>query len=140
RVSLLAVAVFGFVGGAFGQADLNGPTDTDLKAAYCLGSRSVQVAALRRWCDSLSVSDPSSVSDCRDQEWKSQADLDQLESYLLARGYALNDAEPLAISQQRRQGSHDNVACGRSMEAQGRIKQQCVDNCLVGQTECVDNC
>jgi hypothetical protein len=110
-------------GGAVAQD--SGPTDADLKAAYCL---SVIQISWRRECTAV-LSDPS-VEELRKKRCHDdQTNVERLKDYLVARGYLVGKKDPTPTILAGNRGSADFKDCVYSTQPVNPEEVACLVKC-----------
>jgi hypothetical protein len=110
----------------------NGPTDTDLRAAYCMGVDISRAADWRSLCEG------SALAECQTEQAKISSDHARLYSYLFARGYFLPQSyQPLLlIAVPESRGETDYWDCLRAVKEVASSALPCQSRCTSFDQKC----
>jgi len=113
-------------------------SDTELRAAYCMGVANQRLEALKTIAQSFA---PNSATRAPvdNRITGETAERDRLRDYLLSKGYLTTDRDPLPIAIAQRRAASDANDCVNSTTPQ---QQLCAANCLKtpDAEACVEKC
>lgn len=115
---------------AIAQASQDGPTDSDLRAGYCLKVKQDKLAWLRP-CESATQAGINAAVRAGYQKTcdNVQRDVERLKDYLSARGYLFGPKDPMPIIIAGDRGESDLRSCMQQAQHIDPASQTCMDRC-----------
>jgi hypothetical protein len=133
-LTLLAI-LFGYPGG---HAQDNGPTDTDLRAGYCLG---LLQSLIPLACQIPTGLPPASSDILKQGCQKQRNNYKRLSAYLEARGYLFGPKDPTVVLVAENRGITDSKNCeAERTPEEDACLMQCPTTDTNSFTACVDAC